>query len=139
MPLLCKVVDSFRSVLLACAERTTVRTDRTTVRTDRTCRASPCVFLEATMADRARFGAAREPHFVRSFERGLAVIRAFDAEHPALTLSEVARTCELTRAAARRFAESCRLVRPPFAESWISADFDDQSPRLGERTGVRRR
>ncbi|MGW0823207.1 IclR family transcriptional regulator domain-containing protein [Streptomyces sp. NPDC002845] len=45
----------------------------------------------------------REPHFVRSFERGLAVIRAFDAEHPSLTLSEVARTCELTRAAARRF------------------------------------
>ncbi|UUU29484.1 helix-turn-helix domain-containing protein [Streptomyces sp. CA-210063] len=55
------------------------------------------------MADPARFGGAREPHFVRSFERGLAVIRAFDAEHPALTLSEVARTCELTRAAARRF------------------------------------
>ncbi|MGW3647521.1 IclR family transcriptional regulator domain-containing protein [Streptomyces sp. NPDC000878] len=47
--------------------------------------------------------AARAPHFVRSFERGLAVIRAFDAEHPALTLSEVARACELTRAAARRF------------------------------------
>ncbi|MFH8656011.1 IclR family transcriptional regulator domain-containing protein [Streptomyces afghaniensis] len=46
---------------------------------------------------------ARAPHFVRSFERGLAVIRAFDAEHPALTLSEVARACELTRAAARRF------------------------------------
>ena len=55
------------------------------------------------MSDRDRFGGAREPHFVRSFERGLAVIRAFDAEHPALTLSEVARTCELTRAAARRF------------------------------------
>ncbi|WP_371574913.1 IclR family transcriptional regulator C-terminal domain-containing protein [Streptomyces sp. NBC_01314] len=55
------------------------------------------------MPDRARFGGAREPHFVRSFERGLAVIRAFDAEHSALTLSEVARTCELTRAAARRF------------------------------------
>ncbi|CAM5616154.1 hypothetical protein SVIOM74S_01843 [Streptomyces violarus] len=31
------------------------------------------------------------------------MIRAFDAEHPALTLSEVARACELTRAAARRF------------------------------------
>lgn len=46
---------------------------------------------------------AREPHFVRSFERGLAVIRAFDAEHPSLTLSEVARSCDLTRAAARRF------------------------------------
>jgi IclR family pca regulon transcriptional regulator len=55
------------------------------------------------MPDGARFGPVREPHFVRSFERGLAVIRAFDAEHPALTLSEVARTCELTRAAARRF------------------------------------
>ncbi|MEE1762291.1 helix-turn-helix domain-containing protein [Streptomyces sp. SP18BB07] len=55
------------------------------------------------MPDRHRFGAAREPHFVRSFERGLAVIRAFDAEHPALTLSEVARTCELPRAATRRF------------------------------------
>ncbi|MDX3588437.1 helix-turn-helix domain-containing protein [Streptomyces europaeiscabiei] len=55
------------------------------------------------MPDRDRFGGAREPHFVRSFERGLAVIRAFDAERPALTLSEVARTCGLTRAAARRF------------------------------------
>lgn len=55
------------------------------------------------MPDRDRFGGARRPHFVRSFERGLAVVRAFDAEHPALTLSEVARTCELTRAAARRF------------------------------------
>ncbi|MBQ1092737.1 IclR family transcriptional regulator C-terminal domain-containing protein [Streptomyces sp. B93] len=46
--------------------------------------------------------ADRAPHFVRSFERGLAVIRSFDAEHPARTLSEVARACDLTRAAARR-------------------------------------
>ncbi|WP_316771802.1 IclR family transcriptional regulator domain-containing protein [Streptomyces sasae] len=45
---------------------------------------------------------ARAPYFVRSFERGLAVIRAFDAEHPARTLSEVARACDLPRAAARR-------------------------------------
>ncbi|MFJ8629991.1 IclR family transcriptional regulator C-terminal domain-containing protein [Streptomyces sp. NPDC093568] len=45
---------------------------------------------------------ARAPHFVRSFERGLAVIRCFDAEHPARTLSDVAHTCDLTRAAARR-------------------------------------
>jgi IclR family pca regulon transcriptional regulator len=35
--------------------------------------------------------------------RGLAVIRAFDSEHPQLTLSEVARATGLTRAAARRF------------------------------------
>ena len=47
--------------------------------------------------------AAREPYFVQSLERGLAVIRAFDAEHPELTLSEVARATDLTRAAARRF------------------------------------
>ena len=45
----------------------------------------------------------REPHHVQSLERGLAVIRAFDARHPELTLSEVARICDLTRAAARRF------------------------------------
>jgi IclR family pca regulon transcriptional regulator len=44
----------------------------------------------------------RAMHFVRSFERGLAVIRAFDADHPARTLSDVARSCDLTRAAARR-------------------------------------
>jgi IclR family pca regulon transcriptional regulator len=47
--------------------------------------------------------ADRAPHYVRSLERGLAVIRAFDADHPELTLSEVARACGLTRAAARRF------------------------------------
>jgi IclR family pca regulon transcriptional regulator len=46
---------------------------------------------------------AREAHFVQSLERGLAVIRAFDAQRPELTLSEVARHCDLTRAAARRF------------------------------------
>ena len=46
---------------------------------------------------------SREPHHVQSLERGLAVIRAFDAGHPELTLSEVARICDLTRAAARRF------------------------------------
>ncbi|MFG2440453.1 IclR family transcriptional regulator C-terminal domain-containing protein [Streptomyces sp. NPDC048508] len=47
--------------------------------------------------------AARAPHVVRSFERGLAVIRVFGADRPELTLSEVARGCGLTRAAARRF------------------------------------
>ncbi len=46
---------------------------------------------------------AREPEFVQSLQRGLAVIRAFDAENPALTLSEVARATGLARAAARRF------------------------------------
>ena len=45
----------------------------------------------------------RGTHFVQSLERGLAVIRAFGAESPQLTLSEVARSTGLTRAAARRF------------------------------------
>ncbi|GAA1808805.1 IclR family transcriptional regulator C-terminal domain-containing protein [Luedemannella flava] len=41
--------------------------------------------------------------FVQSLDRGLAVIRAFDAEHPELTLAEVARATGLNRASARRF------------------------------------
>jgi IclR family pca regulon transcriptional regulator len=45
----------------------------------------------------------RPPEFVQSFERGLAVIRAFSRETPALTLSDMARRTGMTRAAARRF------------------------------------
>src|SRR5689334_11187045 len=45
----------------------------------------------------------RSSDFVQSLERGLAVIRAFDAEHRELALSDVARATGLTRAAARRF------------------------------------
>src|SRR5215213_3283731 len=46
---------------------------------------------------------ARAPHFVQSLERGLAVIRAFDEHNVELTLSDVARSTGLKRAAARRF------------------------------------
>ena len=46
---------------------------------------------------------ARSADHVQSLERGLAVIRAFDAEHRELGLSEVARITGLSRAAARRF------------------------------------
>jgi len=53
---------------------------------------------------RAAAGLAdRETDFVQSLQRGLAVIRAFDADNPALTLSDVARATGLARAAARRF------------------------------------
>jgi IclR family transcriptional regulator, pca regulon regulatory protein len=45
----------------------------------------------------------RNSDFVQSLERGLSVIRAFDAEHRELGLSDVARATGLTRAAARRF------------------------------------
>ena len=41
--------------------------------------------------------------FVQSLERGLSVIRAFDADHASLSLSEVAAATGLSRAAARRF------------------------------------
>jgi IclR family pca regulon transcriptional regulator len=54
----------------------------------------------ATGADE---GQGRQPHFVQSLERGLTVIRAFDAGSPEMTLSDVARKTGLTRAAARRF------------------------------------
>jgi len=45
----------------------------------------------------------RESHYVQSLERGLSVITAFGPEARELTLSEVARSTGLTRAAARRF------------------------------------
>lgn len=45
----------------------------------------------------------RPMEIVQSLERGLAVIRAFDADHAQMSLSEVARATGLTRAAARRF------------------------------------
>jgi IclR family transcriptional regulator, pca regulon regulatory protein len=43
------------------------------------------------------------PEHVQSLARGLAVIKAFNGERPAQTLSDVARATGLTRAAARRF------------------------------------
>jgi hypothetical protein len=45
----------------------------------------------------------RDADFIQSLERGLSVIRAFDAEHPKLSLIEVAVRTGLSRAAARRF------------------------------------
>lgn len=56
----------------------------------------------------------RAPDFVQSFARGLAVIKAFDAEHAELTLTEVSRRAEIPPAAARRFLrtlESLGYVR----------------------------
>jgi len=42
-------------------------------------------------------------NYVIAFGRGLAVIRCFTAERPALTIAEVARAADLNRATARRF------------------------------------
>ena len=58
---------------------------------------------EKQTLDDGRDGAATpRSEFVQSLERGLSVLRAFSAERPSMTLSEVARTTDLTRATARR-------------------------------------
>lgn len=44
----------------------------------------------------------RHPEFVEALAKGLAILEAFDAAHPEMTLSEVARRVGLTPAAARR-------------------------------------
>ena len=46
---------------------------------------------------------AANGQYVQSLARGLSVIRAFDADHVSMTLSEVSRRTGLTRATARRF------------------------------------
>jgi IclR family transcriptional regulator, pca regulon regulatory protein len=51
----------------------------------------------------AEDGSERDSGFVQSLQRGLAVIRAFDVENPALTLSDVAKATDLAPATARRF------------------------------------
>ncbi len=46
--------------------------------------------------------AAEKKQYLQSLERGMAVIQVFSRDHPALTLSEVARLTGITRATARR-------------------------------------
>jgi IclR family pca regulon transcriptional regulator len=55
------------------------------------------------VADDDTEGEGSRRAFVRSLERGLSVLLAFDADHALLTLSDVARLTGLDRAAARRF------------------------------------
>lgn len=65
---------------------------------------------------------------VQSLVRGLAVIRAFDADHPELTLSDVARRAGITRAAAGRFLRTLEQL------GYVRADGRDFSltPRVLE-------
>ncbi len=44
----------------------------------------------------------RPPEFVEALAKGIGILEAFDADHPAMTLSEVARRVGLSPAAARR-------------------------------------
>lgn len=48
--------------------------------------------------------------FVQSLSRGLSVIRAFDADHAALTLSDVAKRAAISPAAARRFLRTLETL-----------------------------
>ena len=57
----------------------------------------------ATPGETVTEDAPLDGDYVQSLERGLSVIRAFDADHPQLTLSEVAAATGMSRAAARRF------------------------------------
>ncbi|MFH5878779.1 IclR family transcriptional regulator C-terminal domain-containing protein [Arthrobacter sp. NA-172] len=54
-----------------------------------------------TSGDRLR--ADRPKDLVQSLERGIAVLTAFDAGHPTMNLTEVAKRCGLPRSATRRF------------------------------------
>lgn len=66
--------------------------------------------------------------YVQSLARGLAVIRAFDESHPEMTLSEVARATELSRAAARRFLHT--LVQLGYV--WTDGRVFTLTPRVLE-------
>jgi len=59
--------------------------------------------MRTPAADKDEPSTASGSDFVQSLERGLAVIQAFSAKTPRLTLSDVARATGLTRAASRRF------------------------------------
>jgi IclR family pca regulon transcriptional regulator len=60
------------------------------------------VSLPSNSAAPAAAGFAESPDYVQSLQRGLSVIRVFDSEHSALTLSEVAARAQLSRAVVRR-------------------------------------
>ncbi|MEN9507003.1 MAG: hypothetical protein RI958_2929 [Actinomycetota bacterium] len=48
--------------------------------------------------------------FVQSLERGLSVLRAFDADHPHMTVADMAKATGLTRATARRLLHTLVVV-----------------------------
>jgi IclR family transcriptional regulator, pca regulon regulatory protein len=66
--------------------------------------------------------------YVQSLARGLMVIRAFDESHPEMTLSEVARATDLSRAAARRFLHT--LVQLGYV--WTDGRLFALTPRVLE-------
>lgn len=61
--------------------------------------------MHVVKAADSKEGTSRDPsgQYVQSLARGLSVIRAFNADHPEMTLSDIARNTGLTRATSRRF------------------------------------
>jgi IclR family pca regulon transcriptional regulator len=53
-------------------------------------------------ADDGTIRTQRSSDYVQSLDRGLSVLRSFSREHPSMTVADVARSTELTRATARR-------------------------------------
>jgi len=56
----------------------------------------PCQAKDSTVRTQ------RSGDYVQSLDRGLSVLRSFSREHPSMTVADVARSTELTRATARR-------------------------------------
>lgn len=54
--------------------------------------------------------AEKEGEFIQALERGLSVIRAFDAEHQRLTISDAAQRSDMTRAGARRILHTLKAL-----------------------------
>ena len=54
------------------------------------------------MSDQDALFTLERRDWIAGLEKGLAVIEAFDAEHPRLTASQAGQRCGLTRTAARR-------------------------------------
>ncbi len=71
-------------------------------------RGVPDPHLQAVADDDRRAAAPAE--YVRALDRGLAVIRAFDADHPRRSLAEVARAVGLAPATARRLLHTLQSL-----------------------------
>jgi IclR family pca regulon transcriptional regulator len=72
---------------------------------------------------------------LQSLERGIAVIQVFSRERPALTLSEVARLCGITRATARRIL----LTLEDLGHVRSDGRLFSLTPRVGPTSRARRR
>ncbi|MCA8967547.1 MAG: helix-turn-helix domain-containing protein [Planctomycetes bacterium] len=65
---------------------------------------------DAAEAARAVDAARASPLFVASLEKGMRVLRAFDEEHSAMRLADIAAVAGLDRSAAQRFVHSLKTL-----------------------------